>query len=210
MKYLNKITSKFTATTFILLSTNSAFATGATVTFNLPGPASIPTLSGTMLILLSVLLCMVAYRTAKQKNTNSNKLFITVLGAGFLVSASSGVKLVSDAHAGGPPLTPIVFAPGSNTFSDTIPPPPMGSITAAVYGNTVGSDLNFTITAGDGSLCSFFIRPSLDALPIDNQILQPIPIPIISSFDTNHSGTLSENSRLQVNCGESSLVQAGT
>ena len=208
MKYLNKIVSKLGAITFFLLAgTKSAFATGATVTFNLPGPASIPTLSGTMLILLSVLLCMVAYRTAKQKNTNSNKLFITVLGAGFLVSASSGVKLVSDAHAGGPPLTPIVFATGSNTFSDTIPPPPMGSITAAVYGNTVGSDLNFTITAGDGSLCRFFMRPGLDALTIDDQI--PQPLPITSTYETNHSGTLSANFNLEVNCGESSLTQAG-
>ena len=102
MKTIHQITSKLSAITLLLfISTNSALAAGGTVTFTLPGPASIPTLSGTMLILLSVLLCVVAFRTAKLKKSNINKLFITLLGTGVLVTASSGVKLVSDAHAGG-------------------------------------------------------------------------------------------------------------
>lgn len=62
-------------------------------------PAAIPSLSGTMLIVLCLLLVAVSFRIAKQKNSGTNHFVIALLGAGALISAGGGMKLISDAHA---------------------------------------------------------------------------------------------------------------
>ena len=64
------------------LSIPSAFATGATVNLQ---AEKVPTLSGFMLIILSVLLIVVAYKIAKQKSRHGGNLFLMLLGASALV-----------------------------------------------------------------------------------------------------------------------------
>lgn len=58
----------------------------------------VPTLSGTMLVLLSLVLFAVAFKYAKQK-TGANKLFISLIGVIALSAGGGGLKLVSDAQA---------------------------------------------------------------------------------------------------------------
>ena len=184
MKYLNKITSKLITTIFLIFSTTSVFAAGGTVTFTQGSPTGIPTLSGYMLILLSVLLFVVAVRTAKQKKSNINKLFITLIGTGVLVTAGSGVKLVSDVHAGGGIL--ITFT-NSNSVSYSIPPNSSDS-----YGNQTGQALNFTISADttppDPSVCRYRIV-------IIGQVTPTYSLPV-----ETYSGTLPDNAILDVRC----------
>lgn len=88
---------------FTLLSSfciSTAYATGATVTIHPAVPTSVPTLSGMMLIVLSLLLFVVTYKIAKQKNNPASKFFIALLGVSALVLGSGGgFKLVSEVQA---------------------------------------------------------------------------------------------------------------
>ncbi|KAG1694708.1 hypothetical protein GQR58_006704 [Nymphon striatum] len=68
-----------------------------TMTYSSVGATGIPTLSGTMLIVLSLLLFAVAFRVAK--NNGAGKMFVTLLGVSALFLGSGGIKLVSDAEA---------------------------------------------------------------------------------------------------------------
>ncbi|MGK0271209.1 MAG: hypothetical protein ACI88H_001866 [Cocleimonas sp.] len=175
MTSIYNIASKLTFITFLLfVSANSAFAAGGSVTFT--RPTSVPTLSGTMLILLSLLLFVVALRTTKQKNMN--KLFITLLGTGVLVTAGSGVKLVSNANAGNG--TTIIFDQVSNSVTYTL-----AKGTFLSFGNyeSGSPDLNFTITSDPGSVCTFYIEN-----------------PPFSTLFQRRSGSLPANSFMTVQC----------
>ncbi len=90
------------ASLFIFSSTSSVFANhiGGHIVIGGGAPTAIPTLSGSMLILLSLLLFIVALRISKQKNAKVNKFFITLLGVGILSIGGSGIKLISNAQAG--------------------------------------------------------------------------------------------------------------
>ncbi len=80
------------------LSTN-VYATGALVTF---GRASaIPTLSTSMLMVLSLLLFVVAFKIAKQKNNRAGKIFSTFLGIAALLAIGTNNNLIKDLQAGG-------------------------------------------------------------------------------------------------------------
>jgi len=89
---------KFTAVTSLLFLSFSAFAGPGSVTLVPVNPTAVPTLSTSMLILMSVLLMIVALRVSKNKA--SGKLFITLMGASVLIASGSGVKLISDLKAG--------------------------------------------------------------------------------------------------------------
>lgn len=67
-----------------------------TMTYRI-GATGIPTLSGTMLIVLSLLLFAVAFRVARQKG--AGKMFATLIGITALSMGGGGIKLVSDAEA---------------------------------------------------------------------------------------------------------------
>ncbi|MEB8434289.1 CAP domain-containing protein [Cocleimonas sp. KMM 6892] len=163
-------------TCLFFVSTKSVFAAGGTVTFSIASPTQVPTLSGTMLLLLSLLLFVVAVRTTKQKNTN--KLFITLLGAGVLVTAGGGINLVSNVNAGGG-LT-IVVDQQSNSITY-----PIDEGTPINYENNANGSpaLNFSITADAESVCAFALGS--DAL---------------SSFNTNHSGILPAGFYMRIEC----------
>ncbi|WP_165874670.1 midcut-by-XrtH protein [Cocleimonas flava] len=98
----------------IFISFCSSFSTafagstgGGSMTYSIGGATSIPTLSGTMLIVLSLLLFAVAVRVAKQKNSGVNKLFVTLLGVGSISLITGGAQIVSEADAGWYPSLPL-------------------------------------------------------------------------------------------------------
>lgn len=82
----------------LLIITSLPFASANAALFYQPVPANIPTLSGTMLILLSLLLMAVSFRLVK-KNPGAKHFVISILGIAALLSASGGIKIVSDAFA---------------------------------------------------------------------------------------------------------------
>ena len=101
MKLLKSLSSKLRLVAILsVFATSSAFAGspfgGAMV--KIAATTSVPTLSGTMLLLLSLLLFVVAFRVAKQKS-NSGKFFIMLIGASALLAAGNGVKLISEVQA---------------------------------------------------------------------------------------------------------------
>ncbi|MEB8432810.1 midcut-by-XrtH protein [Cocleimonas sp. KMM 6892] len=109
---MNLLKSIVTKTSFSLLlcltsiSTAMAGSNGSLI-YGPLNPTAVPTLSGTMLIILSLLLFVVALKVAKQKGSNAGKFFITLIGASALVTGIGGVKLVSEVDAGlvfNPPL----------------------------------------------------------------------------------------------------------
>ena len=107
MKSIRQLLSKITTSAALLLTSFSAFAgapVGPTMNINTSAAAAssatgIPTLSGTMLVVLSLLLFAVATRVAKQKNNGINKMFVTLIGVGSLSLVTGGVKIVSTADA---------------------------------------------------------------------------------------------------------------
>ncbi|GAA0414982.1 hypothetical protein GCM10009133_24230 [Cocleimonas flava] len=73
---------------------------GGSITFSLASPTAVPSLSGTMLIVLSLLLFVVAFKVTRQKGSNANKFFVMLIGVSAFGFGGSGIKLVSDAKAG--------------------------------------------------------------------------------------------------------------
>jgi hypothetical protein len=88
------------------------------------GPVStaIPTLGGSTLIVLSILMAISGYFFLNKKGNNaSNKMIITLIGVGILSSGIGGIKLLNDAYAVAPPATerPMVGA-GVLTIDDAV------------------------------------------------------------------------------------------
>lgn len=117
----------------LVMPFSSVFAgTTGTITYITSPATAVPTLSGTMLIVLSLLLFAVAVRLAKQKNA-AGKMFVTFLGVTAFSLGTGGFKLVSDAEAvgwtviipmplnTGPTSGEAPISPGSNTFENNNP-----------------------------------------------------------------------------------------
>jgi len=104
---------------------------GAIITY---GPvsaasASIPTISGSLLIALAVLLMLVAFRLLKDRPHAGSKLVIAVAAITALATGAGGIKLVADAHAGAPSQFPM-----TNEDGGTLTLPPGGPF--QVFNNT--------------------------------------------------------------------------
>jgi hypothetical protein len=140
--------SKLAVFVVLVLSSSSVFAAGGTVIFSAASPTAVPTLSGWMLIVLSLLLFAVAVKVSRQKgSSNAGKFFLLLLGVGVLSSGTGGVKLVTDVNAGGAPIiainTPYIIPENGNRF----------------FSNESGQSLNFNLVADDDpeSLCGYEI-----------------------------------------------------
>lgn len=176
MRRLIQIASKLGAITFLIFaSSTSAFATGATVTFSIQSPTGVPSLSGTMLIVLTVLLFIVAFRISKQKGRNGNTFCMGLIAAGIVVSTGTGVKLVSDAYAG----TQINIQPGQSTRVFTITP---GSDNN--FFNDNEAPLNFSLVPGPDSACVYRIRAEM--------------IQLFTYTETTVTGSLLPNNALEI------------
>lgn len=160
----------------VLFTTNS-FAGGGTVTF---GANAVPTLSGTMLVILSLLLLVVAIKIARRNDNTYNKFLVGAIGVSALLGATSDVKVLSDVQAGGAVIT--VSGASSHTVPD-------GS--NATFQNTGTSPLNFSIvadTSTSGNECGFDIRNISSSFSS------------LTNYQTNHSGQLPANQELFVEC----------
>ncbi len=180
MRYISQITSKLGVIAFLTIANaSSVFAATATVNFTMPSATSVPSLSGFMLVVLSLLLFIVAFKISQQKNKNANTFFTVLIGAGILVSMGSGVKLVSDANAGGPVPTNIPD-PTANFGPFTV-----AGNSSEQFTNSGTNDLNFSITVGDNSTCTYGSASATDPT---------------STPTTPATGVLTANSSLIVNC----------
>jgi len=95
---MHNLTIKSTLASLLYILSSTAWA-GLLVY----GPVTaIPTLSGTMLILLSLLLATIGYRILRQKGNDASRMMVlSLIAVGALASGLSGVKLVNDASASG-------------------------------------------------------------------------------------------------------------
>ncbi|GEM_PF-1457529 len=91
-------------------STVWAGATAGIIVYS-PDVQSVPALSGWMLIILAMLLGVIAYRVMSQKHGRT----LAILAATGIVAAgaSTGIKLIEDAHAAGATI-PLDITPGSS------------------------------------------------------------------------------------------------
>lgn len=149
MKNFEKIFLKFTslsvfATITLLLSSQSALAGTTpvgTINFSIPaGATPVPSLSATMLIVLSLLLFIVAYRVSKQKDSRNNEFFVTFIGLVALSSSIGGVKIISDVNAG-------VSVPEALTLTlttDTTGSAPITGPSTNYYDNSFGVPATIT------------------------------------------------------------------
>lgn len=104
----NKGTVSIVVGLFLMLISSSVFAgtsTNGLLTYvpiaSNANPTDVPTLSGIMLIVMSLLLFVVGFRIAKQKNNKAGKFFMTLIGVTALATGFSGAKIISEVHAGG-------------------------------------------------------------------------------------------------------------
>ncbi|GAA0409042.1 hypothetical protein GCM10009133_16980 [Cocleimonas flava] len=105
MKTLKTFFAKLITLSLLLIAVpSSVFAGDASlpvINFALPaGATAVPSLSGTMLVILSLLLFVVALKISKQKNANTGKFFVTLIGVTAIVSGSGGIKMISEVNAG--------------------------------------------------------------------------------------------------------------
>jgi len=128
--------NKITITLLLLSCSTASLAGPGGVVF---GPVStVPTMSGTMLIILSIFLAFIAFKVMKQRAENKTTLWVTILGTGALLSATGGFHLFDKATASvvAIPITPNITMPLNpttfNTYrNDTSTPLQVKSITGS-------------------------------------------------------------------------------
>lgn len=175
--------SKLSILATLGLSSSSVFATGATVTFfSAANPTSVPTLSGTMLVVLSLLLFVVALKISQQKGGRAGKFFVMLLGLGALISGSGGLKLFSDLQAS-------VVAPVIVSGASTYDVPDDGF----VFENNSSQLLNFTMQSDR--------HPNLSSCGFGIEMIAPAIIPIYyPNSAMNHAGQLEVGQFLVISC----------
>ncbi len=107
-------------------------------------PSGVPTLSGSLLIVLSLLLATLALRMFRKQG---GKLLLLLLGGGALAAGSGGVKLISDAIAA---TTHQLSNPAGGTAT-------VDGATDNIYVNSSGVRLRITLVQlnnlGEGGGC---------------------------------------------------------
>ncbi|TCJ88997.1 midcut-by-XrtH protein [Cocleimonas flava] len=139
--------------TLMVFSSSAAFAgiavPGGTVTLSPTATTAVPTLSGTMLILLSLLLMVVAFRVSKNSKNGAGKFFIALIGASVLMAAG-GFKTVSDLQAAvGTTKTMDNPAGGDVIFNE-------GAFTIIKNGSGVTQQVKDIILNFEGNSCGNF------------------------------------------------------
>ncbi len=178
-KGLSGVLNMSTMVLAVLLSSSSAFAVNVNGSV---GATSVPSLSGSMLVVLSLLLFAVALRISKQ-NKAVNKLMITLLGVGVIVSAGSGIKLISEVKAG----VPTVTLSGNTSFGS----PGSPSNYASFLDNNTGQPVTITFTpdvAPTASRCSLqksLLKPVKSLSKQAKLAAAPIPQPCGDAITTN-------------------------
>ncbi|MFK5894240.1 MAG: midcut-by-XrtH protein [Pseudomonadota bacterium] len=106
MKHIFKLL--FTSSTLFMilfLLSSPVFAGGVIVTLSFGETTAIPTLSTSMLIVLSILLATFAYLILSKNVKNTSRLMIlSIVALGSFISSLLGLKLVEDSQAVGAPI----------------------------------------------------------------------------------------------------------
>jgi len=110
---MRNLTIKSTLASLLYILSSTAWAGSGSLVYG-PVPP-IPTLSGTMLILLSLLLATIGYRVLQQKGNDASRMMVlSLIVVGALASGIGGVKLINNAYANGFP-TISLNQPGGGT-----------------------------------------------------------------------------------------------
>ena len=117
---LQKISSIFALSLFF--SSQAIAGTGSItyVPLNVPpivGANNIPTLSGTMLMILSMILMAVVYKTSKQNDSNGSNFFLAIISVTALVSGTTGISLISDVEAESTSISSFFSKPDGDTLT---------------------------------------------------------------------------------------------
>ena len=114
------------------------------------GATAVPTLSGSMLIVVSLLVAAFGYRIISKSNHHSKTMLIALVTAGTLGFSLSGAKLINDSYAGTPvvPVLPntsnIIIEYGLQEYENqTGAPYTIQSITKNPDGSACGNPLPF-------------------------------------------------------------------
>ena len=91
------------STSLGMVSFSSLASAAAVITYG-PGATSVPTMGGTMLIALAVLLALVAFRLLKDRPRAGSNMVIVIAAATALATGAGGIKLISEAQALTAPL----------------------------------------------------------------------------------------------------------
>lgn len=152
---------KLSVISTLFLFSNPILAAGAIVGQITYGPLTatpIPTMSGTMLIVLSLLMATFGYRLVRQKeNDTSRKLILSLIGLGTLAFSMTGVKLINDVQAVGYPTAPqsLVTNSGSADIYDN---------TFNVYTNDTGSAILIKTKVTNPGKCTV-VQPDDPVIP---------------------------------------------
>jgi hypothetical protein len=102
----HRLATYTTAGTALVMSSS---ATADSITFSPIAASSIPTLSGTLLVVMSILLGLAAMYVFKKQDTGKISLSLFALVAGAYIAGTGGFKLIGYAEAGNlPPLPGVV------------------------------------------------------------------------------------------------------
>ncbi len=194
----------FISVFFLLLSNQNVYAGSTpvgTINFSIPGGAgatAVPSLSGTMLIVLSLLLFIVAFRISKQKGSKNKEFFVTLLGVFALSSSIGGLKVISDVKAG---VTIVVPEALTLTLStDTTGSAPITGPSTNFYDNSFG--VPATITSIDilpGFSCNNLRVISTLGKPVDTSA------PVCS--DAPSINIIPDGAQCQLSCFSDSMDQ---
>ncbi len=129
----------------LIYSASSLAGGGGTLVYApVLNPASsnpIPTLSGTMLIVLSLLLVAIAFRISQKNQSNTfMTMLIGVLGTSAILSASGGIKIISDVYADSGTGNEFLIALSSSTGGQVSIP----ASSISIYENTSGVNQRIT------------------------------------------------------------------
>jgi hypothetical protein len=104
---MDALLRKFLPTSFTLaiacLSSNvfAGSATPPTITYGPLASASVPTLGGSALIVLAILLAVIAFRVMRSQQHTHIKLVVALTTTAAIASGIGGIELISDASATG-------------------------------------------------------------------------------------------------------------
>lgn len=184
MKEFKYITLKFSLILGIsILFTSSVFATGATAIISSAATtvSPIPTLSETMLIVLSLLLLTVTFRISRQKNNGSTHFFTVLVGITALVTGGSGIKLITNVKASGS-TTEILLLPQTQSYRLLNDLSDSNSGFNGFIRNNSGQLITLrSITPDLNTLCEFSSSPSSPCNGSDIPLGSTIDIPDGSS-----------------------------
>lgn len=100
-----------------LCSTKALAGPGGAIVFG-ANASAIPTIPGTMLVVLGLILAFIAFKVFANKSSGNTAFLVTALSSGAILSMAGGAKLIENADAGTvilpPPILSTFIIPNTN------------------------------------------------------------------------------------------------